>query len=163
MVTSNLTPSPTGGPLRSVVEYPLPRSKLVIALQGEPPAWVEPTLLALGRLMMLQPNWDSYGARAVDAGCVWDALQLLTRALSDASPTPAVVPTNKGWVQLEWHTGGIDLEIEVLAPGRYSVFAEDAATGETWEGNTDDVGQLKRWIGRLAPHRGNGAPSAEDR
>jgi hypothetical protein len=36
-------------------------------------------------------------------------------------------------VELEWHTGGMDLEIEIVDEQRMQVVFEDAKTGEEWE------------------------------
>jgi hypothetical protein len=44
-----------------------------------------------------------------------------------------VVPTARGGIQLEWHTRGIDLEIELAVPEGIHVLYEDAAGEEEWE------------------------------
>jgi len=72
--------------VRSLVEYPLPRGQLVLGVRGEPPAWIQPTLKTLGHLLRLPQDWDSYGGRPVDPGCVWAAWQLL---LALIHPAPA--------------------------------------------------------------------------
>src|SRR5713101_4961012 len=99
--------------VRSIMEYPLPHGKLVLGLQGEPPRWVQSTLLTLGQLLTLPRNWDSYGGRPVDPACVWATWHLLLAVMRDDSPLPTLVPTSRGGVQIEWHARGIDLEIEV--------------------------------------------------
>lgn len=51
----------------------------------------------------LKDDWDSYGGREIDK-----------RAISAASAFVAgtqPVPTCRGGIQLEWHLGGMDLEI----------------------------------------------------
>ena len=45
--------------------------------------------------------------------------------MQPGTPQPAVVPTVKGGVQLEWHACGIDLEIEIGQPGRFHVTYEE--------------------------------------
>ncbi len=146
-------PSPedqAGGPLRTILEYPLPNGKVMVTLQGQPPGWVEPTLKSLGHLLRLQPNWDSYGARSINADCVWAAWQLLMAVLREDSPAPFVVPTCRGGIQIEWHTQGVDLEVEVIAPGQFHLLFEEAGSGEMWEKEmTDDVGDLVACVAKL--------------
>jgi hypothetical protein len=138
-------------PGQRIAEYPLPHGKLVLTLQGRPPAWVEPTLRTLGQLLALSSNWDSYGAHPVDPACAWSAWQLLTAVMRDDLPAPGIVPTNQGGVQLEWHTRGVDLEVEVAPPRTVSVSFEDARTGEAWEKElTEEVGELADCLGRLS-------------
>jgi hypothetical protein len=57
--------------------------------------------------------------------------------MDDDTPEPQIVPTPSGGVQMEWHTRGIDLEIETLGGGRFGAFFEDARTGATWEGDVE--------------------------
>src|SRR5262245_44338244 len=104
------------GAIPSLAEFPLSSGQLVVALEGRPPRWAEPTLRKLGELLRLPANWNSYGARPVDSACAWAAFQLLSRLLPDDALPPAIVPTSGGGVQLEWHTHGVDLEIQVLGP-----------------------------------------------
>src|SRR5262249_9754403 len=97
-----LIDSPGALPARSIVEIPLPRGQLILALRGDTAGWVEPTIKTLGRLLTLPAGWDSYGGRPIELPLVWAAWHLLTVVLRDESPAPAVVPTNRGGVQLEW-------------------------------------------------------------
>lgn len=115
----------------------------VVAIQFEPPAWVEPTVQALADLLTLPPGWDSYGANAVDPWHVWATFELLSLVMRDDTPAPVVCPTNRGGVQVEWHTRGIDLEIESLSTYRFRVSFEDAVTGHEWDGEVGgDLGRL---------------------
>ncbi len=143
----------TAGPRpKSEFEYPIPGGRLVISLEDDPPAWLDPTAEALAGLLHLTPNWDSYGARAIDPVHVYAALDLLVLVMQDDTPAPAVVPTNRGGVQLEWHTRGIDLEIETLSLHRQHVSFEDPATKDEWEGEVvSDLARLVDCIRRLSP------------
>lgn len=109
--------------------------ELVVRCKDEIPAWLEPTTRVLEQLLGLEPNWDSCGALRVDAKHALGALQLLELVLSDQTPSPQLVPTNRGGVQIEWHLSGIDLEIETLSSNRFLVFYEDLTRGEEdeWE------------------------------
>lgn len=134
-------------------EYPIPGGKLVISVEGDPPAWLDPTAQGLTGLLYLAPNWDSYGARPIDPVHVFAALELLVLVMQDGTPAPAVVPTNRDGVQLEWHTQGIDLEIETLSLHRRHVSFEDSATNDEWDGEVvSNLTPLVDCIRRLSRH-----------
>lgn len=80
---------------------------------GEMPVWLPPTLSGLQELAALPAGWDSYGAPPIDPECLIKAVQVLVEAMEPDTPAPSVVPTSRGGVQFEWHTGGVDFEIEV--------------------------------------------------
>jgi len=124
-------------------------SKLVIGVEGDPPDWAVPTFRRLGELLELAPNWDSYGACPINPDHARAAIELLMLVMQDDTPAPTVVPTNRGGVQLEWHTGGIDLEIETLSSHRFLVSFEDSATEREWE-LTSDFTPLVECIGKLS-------------
>ncbi len=116
-----------------------------------PPAWVQPTKEAFEDLCELAPNWDSYGALAPNPLHIDAAWRILLDIMQRSTPPPAVVPTNDGHIQLEWHTCGIDLEVETLSTHKYLVSFEDANTGEEWEGEiSSDLTRLVEWIARLS-------------
>jgi hypothetical protein len=152
IIMSSSTLEETGAaPVRSVVTFPLSHGRLVLGLQGEAAPWVEPALRTLGNLFLLPVGWDSYGGRAPDPSCVLAAWRLLTAVMRDDSPTPAVVPTARGSVQLEWHRNGVDLEIEVVAPRVFVVSFEVRETGEAWEKTlTEDFAELSALMDRVA-------------
>ena len=92
---------------------------LVLRVFRDPP-WLFPFLAALHRAAQLESNWDSYGAIPVRARTVIGSVSVMDRIMQDDSPEPSVVPLADGGVQLEWHRGGVDLEIEVGSDGRPS-------------------------------------------
>ncbi|HEY3241769.1 MAG TPA: hypothetical protein VGM03_00330 [Phycisphaerae bacterium] len=57
----------------------------------------------------------------------------MVAVLPDDAPAPAVVPTSRGGLQLEWHTRGIDLEIEFETPHRLRGYFHDHQTHTSWE------------------------------
>lgn len=105
---------------------------LIEVAKATPPGTIEAIteICALGNL---QANWDSYGALPIDRQCMVTAILLLLTTSRPKTPPPSVVPTVRGGVQLEWHRGGIDLEIEILSPSQIRVSWEDARTGQTTE------------------------------
>jgi hypothetical protein len=52
---------------------------------------------------------------------------------SAAYPRPSIVPTSKGGIQLEWHIGLIDVEIECMPTGHAQLSGDDADSGESVE------------------------------
>lgn len=64
----------------------------------------------LNHLRNLQPGWDNYCAAPITEAAlkVGEAI-MNTRA--------QVVPTSTGGIQIEWHCGGVDIEIVVLSDG----------------------------------------------
>jgi len=88
----------------------------------------EAVLQRLASLLRLAPGWDSYGAPGISPRAAELALKFL--AFSTKGPTPSVVPTAKGGVQIEWHHGDVDLEIECFPSEHAHLFAQDMASGD---------------------------------
>jgi hypothetical protein len=92
-----------------------------VVLSGQPvfrprrlPGWLPTAFVKLGSLLRLAPDWDSYGALAISGGTIRKTLDFLMHAIPEHVSQPAIVPTPAGGIQLEWHEGGIDIEIELL-------------------------------------------------
>ena len=106
---------------------------LVISVAADPPHWLKPAIERFGELLELRQNWDSYGALPIEPNHVVAAIELLALIMRDDTPVPAIVPTNRGHIQLEWHTPTADLEIETLSMNRFGVCFEDTAERERWD------------------------------
>lgn len=123
------------------------------------PAWLTPILQRLSALLQLPPGWDSYTARSVRPECAVFALgKVLPAFMRLDLPVPSVVPTNSGGLQLEWHTRGVDLEVEISQDNR--VFAVYELLGEAveWEGEVAlDLAELEAPLSRLT--RSESAPT----
>ena len=127
------------------------QDELVIEQEDEKPAWLVPVAQAMSEIMNLPVNWDSYGALSVRPTAIHAALELLFEIMQADTPAPTVVPTVQGGVQLEWHTHGIDLEIEILSPGRLFVYYEDHEQQTEWEGEiTADLTRLSEVLFELS-------------
>lgn len=107
--------------------------QFVVETADPEPAWIGPTLQSLAEVLRLRPNWDTYGGNPVDPRCAEAALGLAFRTLRDDTAAPSIVPTSPGGLQLEWHAGGVDLEIEFLSPTRICGIFEDHVAGTSWE------------------------------
>jgi len=99
----------------------------------EPPKWFMPLLSQICQLGDLPPDWNSYGAKPVDPETAAHAVTLLLEILSERDPRPTVVPTSRGGLLIEWHEGGIDLEVDVRSPSSIHVAFEDGGREEEFE------------------------------
>ena len=131
----------------------VPGGRLIIEQENGQPAWLMPVVKVMGELLDLPENWDSYGARRINPTAIAFALQLLFDTMRSDTPSPSVVPTSRGGVQLEWHAHGIDLEIEIRSPGRLYVCYEDLRHDVEWEGElTFDLTRLSGFVSELSRH-----------
>jgi hypothetical protein len=134
--------------LRSAAGDRLP---ITFEWQGDAPEWLAPTINAMTVLLRMSANWNSYGARPIDVSAVARTLELLAGIMRIDSPAPAVAPTPKGGIQLEWHLRGIDLEVEPLPEGRVYVLFEDLRSGDEWEQELSaDLTPLVESLGELS-------------
>lgn len=65
----------------------------------------------MAMLRSLKPNWNSYGAPAIDERCIQKAYEIWRQLSGEWQ----VVPCSDGGVQLEQHRDGFDIEITVSA------------------------------------------------
>lgn len=97
------------------------------------PRWSIELVSQICELGDLDAGWDSYNARPIDPQCALAAVSFVLQVLSREMHKPAVVPTSRGKIQLEWHRAGADLEIEFESSSKSHVFFEDLRTEEVWE------------------------------
>lgn len=114
------------------------------------PAWVEPTASQIADLLALPPNWDSYGARPIRADRAQALWEVLVQVMAPQSPAPALVPVVDGSLQAEWHTRGVDLEIEATGPSSVRVYCR--RDGVEWEDEISvDLSDLVEAIDAVTP------------
>ena len=127
--------------------YPLPFGKLYVEYYTEDwmePDWLLPTFNTFQKLCDLEPNWDSYGALKIDTKSLEAALIFLIDFLPINAPTPAIVPTPSGNIQIEWHERKIDFEIEIRPHGVHDYYFHDIQKNVEVE---------KEFTGNFAPLR----------
>lgn len=123
---------------------PYRTKSVLVSVPGKVPLWVSSVLERITNLSQLEHNWDSYGAVPVQLPAIFYAVNLMASFMTDETPIPSIVPTTSGGIQIEWHAGGIDFEIEVMSDGILSVFYEDERdAGQNWE---DDFTYVKGMI-----------------
>jgi hypothetical protein len=99
------------------------------------PVWFDPVMLGFAELVTLEPNWDSYGGKAIDKAVVDNAIALLDAMLDPASPVPSIVPLSSGGLQVEWHRQQQDLEIVFEPRQAPEFFYKNARTGVEEDGS----------------------------
>ena len=138
-------PDPAAGPVQREADR-------MAALPQRPPQprWLQPTIRRMLTLPWDNDNWND-DARPTDPAAAANLLILLASILDDTAPTPTIVPTWRGGVQAEWHTNGVDLEIEVdpTEPAQYFFFSHtnEEEYEEPVAGNLE---QLVGLAGRLS-------------
>ena len=135
-----------------IVNNPESGAKLIVEMEDDEPAWLLPTLNSLCEILALPANWDSYGARPIELKAAASALECLDRVMRRDTIAPTAVPTVLGGIQLEWHTRGINLEIEVSPQGRCYVYCQEDNT--EWEGELTHnlLNRLHAAIQQLSQH-----------
>ena len=122
-----------------------------IVFESYPPSWIDKTIENMKELLSLPENWDSYGVPTISLYSVGYALQGLFKIMESNTLLPIVVPTSHGGIQLEWHTRGIDLELETTPLGNINVFAIDQKNGTEWEGELSTrILEVNNLISRLS-------------
>jgi hypothetical protein len=100
------------------------------------PDWLIPNLKRSVRLLFLPANWDLDGGKTIERRSINAAINALFEVMHENSSTPQWLPTSEGGVQLEWHEGGVDLEIEFSPDGSDGsiVFSDLREPGRDWHG-----------------------------
>lgn len=122
-----------------------------LKIANQAASWLQDVFSRVSELTALREDWDTYGARPVTAAAAINVVQFLhDHAYSDLS-RPSVVPTSDGGIQLEWHRGGVDLEI-AFSDDDPGIYAVDLDSGEEFEsdGLAEAGPLLARFRRRLA-------------
>lgn len=91
----------------------------------------------LVELQALPPGWDGYRARAVSERTAARVHAVLAACLSPTGRYPSIVPGPSGDVQVEWHFGGVDLEVGISDDGPVTAWLAFGNTGA--EGITESL------------------------
>ncbi len=130
------------GPYRVLIDAPRLPSKSVLE-----------AIRRAAELLQLPRGWNSYDAAPVSQESLREALTFLLEAATTIPnlASPAVVPTAPGGIQLEWHQGGVDIEVEFNPDDPPSWYAEDVASGETAEEVlAPNDATLRVWLARAS-------------
>jgi len=122
------------------------------AIEDQDPLWYKGIVRKVLSLLNLQENWDSYGSKPISLTAIKNAFKVITNIVNPDTPMPYIVPSPSGAVQIEWHTNGIDLEIEVSEKNIANIFYENVSANleEEWESNLlSDLERLRETVAKL--------------
>lgn len=93
--------------------------------------WRKTVTNELVELLKLRPGWDGHNSGPISLGVAAFTLSILNSVMRSHTPSPAIVPVQGGSVQLEWHRGGVDIELIIYRPGdtELSVHYHDGRDG----------------------------------
>jgi hypothetical protein len=109
------------------------RRGLNVRVMGAHADWLVDTIARLNHLLTLESGWDGEQAEEISLDAAARAVDLVVRAAALSTPAPAIIPSPDGNVQIEWHLGGLDIEIVAQPRSVYEVLFEDQQTSDDWE------------------------------
>lgn len=92
--------------------------------------WFQPTLDRMLGFLSLGENWNGYGELPIHESAVKRAVDVLNEVCT-TGPSPIVVPTSDGGIQIEWRTGGFEIEVEIPPSGPAEILIVDPSGHET--------------------------------
>lgn len=84
--------------------------------------WFRHVKNQLQEFLMFERNWNGYGESPIHEGAVKRTIAVLNTVVSEMALQPDIVPTSEGGVQIEWASGGFEIEVEILPTGPAQVF-----------------------------------------
>lgn len=127
-----------------------PEPVVKFRIQSLAAAWLRESINRVETLTTLRAGWDSYDGLPVSAEAAIQAVSFLVSNAHAELARPAIVPQADGGVQIEWHRGGLDLEISFggTDPG---VFFDDLVEGHDEDGPVESAATyLVRYQSRLS-------------
>lgn len=160
---SNLTTVPTWHPYTPRTRPSDPhllrssRGELKVYVEGANlPWWFDEHLSEeLNRLFALPAGWDGSSSDEVTTQAVQETVAVLAAIVSEISSPPQFFPLRDGGIQVEWHVGGNNVEIEVNCAGDAYVFAERSdgeivADGEIRRGEDEPLRVVATFLNDLS-------------
>jgi hypothetical protein len=132
------------------VEYLI--SEQTITVPNQPtqvlisPAWLGRVKQRLEELILLQPNWDSYGGAPVDPRVVQLATSVVEWFAVADMPPPDVFAMSDAGVQIEWHVRQVNIEIDISPLDGTTIYFDDLHSGQRWSRRaaSSDLQKLRR-------------------
>jgi len=91
--------------------------------------WENDIQKRIADLMKLPDNWDGYNSPRLREDVVNFAWTVMKQLMHPQAPSPQVVPSSGGGLQLEWHEKDIDLEVNFTETYRCELWVDDHRTG----------------------------------
>jgi hypothetical protein len=121
---------------------------VVLVERHDASPWYEAALEEISHLTALAVGWNGYDAREVQADHAINAAQFLAKVAFPGIAPPAIAPLSDGGVQLEWHRGGLDIEV-VFSDDEPGVFVADREGDEYELPLADAVSAISAYWPRL--------------
>lgn len=94
--------------------------------------------MEIEELKLLDPNWNSYGAPAIDRKCIAKAQKyLLLLARRGAPPPEGTIPTSFGGVELYWKAEDFMVEFNPSTP--WGAYTKEATSVSFEVGSKEDM------------------------
>lgn len=93
-----------------------------------------------------QPNWDSYGSKAMTNSVIDTAIDFLNNIWVENVPDPYVIPVSGGAIQFEWTKGDRELEVEIRPDGSIMYLAVENGMPSTDEQPLKVITDAERWL-----------------
>lgn len=123
-----------------------PRLLALHSEAGAPRSWLDKVVDRIAFLASVGPGELGRHHKPLHVDTAVSALHILKILMTGSSVAPQLVLTDEGGLQLEWHQGGLDLEIEVRPIGSASALFEDLEAGEEWDGPLAEYIQEIRFL-----------------
>lgn len=134
------------------------RPDAYIAFPADHPAWVPGLVARVAELLAFPAGWDGGDARPASAEATLVTLHLMAELALPEVPSPSAFLLPDGGLQLEWHTGGWDVEIEVQASGDIHAWGGALdGSAEVVAGSLVDLGPVRDLLVRLGRQLGLGS------
>lgn len=140
-------------PKPDIMTVPLPVLKVQV-VGSELPTWLSPIVERLSDMGGLSPGWGGPATIPPTPVAVFACLSGLQAFMPHAVVVPAILPTASGGIQLEWHCGGWDLEVEFDPNGLGEFWGEDHTKGQQISGSIDFPEDLTLALKALSEREG---------
>lgn len=137
----------------SVKDTPVPKSHVfgqAVRVSVPNSNWIKYLKSRLDEISSLPRGWDGYIGRPVTFTNALFAANLINRLNQEDISPPQLVPGGDGTIQVEWHEGGYDIELDIAEP--YVVYATrvNVGTGEVDEVTLDnDFTIVSQWLNQI--------------
>ncbi len=113
--------------------------------------WRDAVVSRLNELVSLKRGWDGYMAEPVTFENANFALRMLEASCGVEAPVPQIVPGVAGDLQVEWHIGHTDVELDILGPNDVHAWICGEHTGPDGQEVklTNDFTIVAKWIREL--------------
>jgi hypothetical protein len=118
----------------------------VVAPDASP--WYGEALDRISGLTALAVGWNGYDAREVKADMAIDAARFLAKVAFPGIAAPSITPLAEGGLQVEWHRGGLDIEV-AFSDDEPGVYIVDREGGEVELPLTEAVSAITGYWQRL--------------